>query len=185
MILTQALIETLTREWASGISSAEIGRRMGISKNAVVGKAHRLRLPARQSPIKARDPNKIRPRAAFARPSAGRGLFSRVTRPATTSRPSAGEPRAAATTAHGVSSSTNLPEVVTPPRVFSHLPCRWIEGDRRTCDAPVRENARGRASGYCPEHFAIVYEPPRKKQSEPREPRMEWARNRGALWLKA
>ena len=30
----------------------EIGRRMGISKNAVVGKAHRLNLPARPSPIR-------------------------------------------------------------------------------------------------------------------------------------
>ena len=28
--------------WSEGYSTAEIGRRMGISKNAVVGKAHRL-----------------------------------------------------------------------------------------------------------------------------------------------
>src|ERR1700721_115884 len=35
-----------------GPSTAEIGRRMGISKNAVVGKAHRLDLPARPSPIR-------------------------------------------------------------------------------------------------------------------------------------
>src|SRR3954465_6628640 len=38
--------------WAEGLSTAEIGRRMGISKNAVVGKAHRLNLPARPSPIR-------------------------------------------------------------------------------------------------------------------------------------
>lgn len=38
--------------WAEGHSTAEIGRRMHISKNAVVGKAHRLDLPARPSPIK-------------------------------------------------------------------------------------------------------------------------------------
>jgi GcrA cell cycle regulator len=28
--------------WGEGHSTAEIGRRMGVSKNAVVGKAHRL-----------------------------------------------------------------------------------------------------------------------------------------------
>jgi GcrA cell cycle regulator len=38
--------------WAEGLSTAEIGRRMGISKNAVVGKAHRLNLPPRPSPIR-------------------------------------------------------------------------------------------------------------------------------------
>ncbi len=38
--------------WAEGHSTAEIGRRMGVSKNAVVGKAHRLNLPPRPSPIR-------------------------------------------------------------------------------------------------------------------------------------
>lgn len=47
--------ETITRlrvMWDEGLSTAEIGRRMGVSKNAVVGKAHRLSLPARPSPIR-------------------------------------------------------------------------------------------------------------------------------------
>jgi GcrA cell cycle regulator len=38
--------------WTEGHSTAEIGRRLGVSKNAVVGKAHRLDLPARPSPIR-------------------------------------------------------------------------------------------------------------------------------------
>ena len=38
--------------WAEGFSTAEIGRRMGITKNAVVGKAHRLQLSSRPSPIR-------------------------------------------------------------------------------------------------------------------------------------
>ena len=42
---------TLTSEWAAGFSTAEIGRRMGISKNSVIGRAHRLQLPSRGSPI--------------------------------------------------------------------------------------------------------------------------------------
>jgi GcrA cell cycle regulator len=43
---------TLRDLWAEGYSTAEIGRRMGVTKNAVVGKAHRLDLPARSSPIR-------------------------------------------------------------------------------------------------------------------------------------
>ena len=45
-------IARLRALWAEGLSTAEIGRRMAISKNAVVGKAHRLNLPARPSPIR-------------------------------------------------------------------------------------------------------------------------------------
>ena len=45
-------ITRLRALWAEGHSTAEIGRRMGISKNAVVGKAHRLNLSARPSPIR-------------------------------------------------------------------------------------------------------------------------------------
>ena len=38
--------------WAEGHSTAEIGRRMGLTKNSIVGKAHRLNLPPRPSPIR-------------------------------------------------------------------------------------------------------------------------------------
>ena len=49
---TDDRIRELRQLWSEGHSTAEIGRRMGISKNAVVGKAHRLDLPARPSPIR-------------------------------------------------------------------------------------------------------------------------------------
>lgn len=48
---TPSLEAELTKLWAEGHSTAEIGRRMGMTKNAVVGKAHRLDLPSRPSPI--------------------------------------------------------------------------------------------------------------------------------------
>ena len=37
--------------WNQGLTTIEIGRRLGVTKNSVVGKAHRLDLPKRQSPI--------------------------------------------------------------------------------------------------------------------------------------
>jgi GcrA cell cycle regulator len=45
-------IAELRRLWAAGPSTAEIGRILGCGKNAVVGKAHRLGLPSRPSPIR-------------------------------------------------------------------------------------------------------------------------------------
>jgi GcrA cell cycle regulator len=44
-------IQELRKLWAEGLSTRRIGERMGISKNAVVGKAHRLGLPERESPV--------------------------------------------------------------------------------------------------------------------------------------
>lgn len=46
-------VNTLMALWGEGISTSEIGRRLGVTKNAVVGKVHRLGLPKRNSPIKS------------------------------------------------------------------------------------------------------------------------------------
>ncbi len=53
MTWTGNRIEALKRLWREGLSTAQIGREIGVSKNAVVGKVHRLKLPSRPSPIKS------------------------------------------------------------------------------------------------------------------------------------
>lgn len=55
---TDETIARLKELWAEGLSTAEIGRRLSITKNAVVGKAHRLSLPPRPSPIRRSDKSK-------------------------------------------------------------------------------------------------------------------------------
>ena len=52
-IWTSELIDQLVVLWDQGLPTAEIGRRLAISKNAVIGKAHRLALKARPSPLKS------------------------------------------------------------------------------------------------------------------------------------
>lgn len=50
---TPERIAALIALWGEDISTSEIGRRLGITKNAVIGKVHRLGLPKRRpSPIK-------------------------------------------------------------------------------------------------------------------------------------
>ena len=51
-----SMISTLRALWDKGLSASQIGLRMGVTKNGIVGKSHRLGLPARPSPI-YRDPN--------------------------------------------------------------------------------------------------------------------------------
>ena len=65
-------IDRLRALWAEGHSTAEIGRRMNVSKNAVVGKAHRLNLASRPSPIR-RDGEKT-PRRRLPRRASGSTL---------------------------------------------------------------------------------------------------------------
>ncbi|WP_299621390.1 GcrA family cell cycle regulator [Pelagibius sp.] len=52
MTWTEERVAELMRLWEAGRSASEIGRLLGVSKNSVVGKAHRMKLAARPSPIK-------------------------------------------------------------------------------------------------------------------------------------
>ena len=51
-------IEQLTRLWEEGVTTAEIGRRIGVTKNAVIGKVHRIGLVPRvvkEAPVRRRN----------------------------------------------------------------------------------------------------------------------------------
>ena len=50
---TEERLETLKNLWKEGLSISQIGEKLGVTRNAVAGKAHRLGLPKRQSPISA------------------------------------------------------------------------------------------------------------------------------------
>lgn len=70
---TPERVSSLMALWGEGVSTSEIGRRLGVTKNAVVGKVHRLGLPKRNSPIKAEKPETggtVTPIAAAPVPSA-------------------------------------------------------------------------------------------------------------------
>jgi GcrA cell cycle regulator len=133
-------IETLRALWAEGLSTAEIGRRMGVSKNAVVGKAHRLNLPARPSPIRRDGAPSPRPPAP--RPIVARPIAPRPVRPATPPPPPPPAPRPA------------------PPRHVSRAgarSCSWPIGEPGTrgfhfcgCEALP-------GKPYCAEHAAVAY----------------------------
>ena len=45
-------VSALIALWNEGLSTSVIGERLGVTKNAVVGKVHRLGLPQRGSPFK-------------------------------------------------------------------------------------------------------------------------------------
>jgi len=57
IVWTDSRVEKLKKLWSGGLTTGEIGKRLGVSKNAVVGKAHRLGLKSRPSPIRRNPKN--------------------------------------------------------------------------------------------------------------------------------
>ena len=59
MSWTDERIEQLKQMWGKGLTASQIADELGgVSRNAVIGKAHRLGLKSRPSPVKANEPAK-------------------------------------------------------------------------------------------------------------------------------
>jgi GcrA cell cycle regulator len=70
MSWTDERIEKLTKMWEGGATASQIAEELGgVSRNAVIGKAHRLGLKARPSPVKPNDKSEAAP-AKAPRPAA-------------------------------------------------------------------------------------------------------------------
>lgn len=62
MSWTDERIETLRKMWEGGATASQIADELGgVSRNAVIGKAHRLGLKSRPSPVKANDKPAAKP----------------------------------------------------------------------------------------------------------------------------
>jgi len=62
MSWTEERIATLTKMWEGGATASQIAEKLGgVSRNAVIGKAHRLGLKSRPSPVKANDAPAAKP----------------------------------------------------------------------------------------------------------------------------
>ncbi len=61
MSWTDEKIDKLKSLWGKGLTASQIATEIGdgISRNAVIGKAHRLKLPSRPSPVKGAPEKKV------------------------------------------------------------------------------------------------------------------------------
>src|SRR3954454_16485290 len=95
MSWTDERIERLTILWTQGITASQIADELGgVSRNAVIGKAHRLGLQSRPSPVKPNEENE-----EFAAPAAAAepARAAAPSAPVQTASPApAAQPRAAA-----------------------------------------------------------------------------------------
>ncbi|MBE9604688.1 GcrA cell cycle regulator [Acetobacteraceae bacterium H6797] len=165
---TSEAIDVLRGLWAEGHSTAEIGRRMGVSKNAVVGKAHRLNLPARPSPIRRESEAPAATVAAAAPPQPAPRMAPppRPAAPAVAREPA--PPRPTAPVAASPATPPR-PPVAAPPPVAPRAPvlrtfpragarsCCWPIGEPGTSDFRFCTAEALTAKPYCAEHASVAY----------------------------
>lgn len=111
MSWTDERIEKLTKMWEGGATASQIADELGgVSRNAVIGKAHRLGLKARPSPVKAteKDAEPVAP------PKTAKAAEPAVPRPVPRSAPAAA-PRAAPVAAPVAVAAPSTPQ----PRIVS------------------------------------------------------------------
>ena len=120
MSWTEERIATLTKMWESGSTASQIADELGgVSRNAVIGKAHRLGLKSRPSPVKAKEKKpaakKKEAAPAVAKPAAPKPKPAvRREDPAPAPAPAAERPAAAATPSQPLPDKReDLPKIVS------------------------------------------------------------------------
>ncbi len=134
-------IAKLKKLWSEGLTTGEIGKRLGVSKNAVVGKAHRLGLKGRPSPIKRQDAT------AVAAPSGHA--------PASGSTP---------VTSHAAPKKEAV-KIFTLTDL-THNTCRWPIGDPKHEDFRFCGKQVYPGKPYCLDHCAQAYVGSNKPRNE-------------------
>jgi GcrA cell cycle regulator len=139
MSWTDERIATLKKMWEGGATASQIADELGgVSRNAVIGKAHRLGLKARPSPVKANDEKAERKAVAAKaplprKPAPAAPPRARVVRPA-----QADAPVSAPGGAHAGSPSQPLPNP-TPdlPKIVSVGPGGFLRQGPGDQQAPI------------------------------------------------
>ena len=163
---TDNVVSRLRQLWVEGHATAEIGRRIGASKNAVVGKAHRLDLPGRPSPIAQ---NTKQPRRSLKTPT-----MPRVAKIVPVAAPAPAPPPPTFPTPLLIGATVAATSATPPKPAVNVLPsqskdvsrsfgprasrtCCWPIGEPGTktfrfCDAPVESR-----TPYCLDHARKAY----------------------------
>jgi len=162
-VWTEGTIARLRALWAERHSTAEIGRHLGVSKNAVVGKAHRLQLPQRPNPIQRGGASTGTPRSTAPRRTQKSSLL-----PPRRAPRSCRQPLPASQLRDRCGGECRPVPPVTaaamPPKLGSK-PCCWPLGEPsrpgfRFCGAPAVQS-----KPYCPAHDDLAHVRPRASRS--------------------
>jgi len=151
-------VTTLKKLWLEGLSASQIAKQLGgVTRNAVIGKVHRLGLAGR------------------AQPSAPTRTVYRAPRPprVVTPRP---QPTVAASAQKVLEPVTNkelamlleTPGSATIHTLGAHM-CKWPIGDPAEDSFTFCGRRAGGEGPYCADHARVAYAPPTKRRASGNE----------------
>ena len=158
---TEDRVETLKKLWLEGQSASQIAKHLtGVTRNAVIGKVHRLGLSGRATPSQPA-------RTTFKAPRPARPV---TTAPPVVRRPM--EPVQAVVVAPAPRPVTPFVELAGTATVLTlgrHM-CKWPIGDPSSDEFTFCGRRAGDEGPYCVEHARVAYQPQQaKKKTGPTE----------------
>ena len=142
-------VSKLRELWDQGLPTAQIGKLLGFTKNAVVGKAHRIGLERRPSPIRR---TAVKPDRKKARSPIIPKLNFEVKKDEVKENP--------------VHQQTFQPLVKNLFTKSVKRGCEWPEGHPDESDFKFCGKERFEDKPYCIDHCAVAYVIPEKEESE-------------------
>ena len=164
-------VELLKKLWAEGLSASQIaGRLGGVTRNAVIGKVHRLGLSGRATTSRMKS---LRPRprvtanAMAKRPSNTRARFGSV-----------GNPSVRALYQPDAEPFTAVEELVIPLaerktiQTLTECSCRWPIGDPQHDEFHFCGKDKVMGLPYCEFHARRAFQPPQPRRRDREMPAM-------------
>jgi GcrA cell cycle regulator len=166
---TDERVELLRKLWAEGLSASQIAAQMGgVSRNAVIGKVHRLKLSGRgkqtSSQPRAKKPtatgSSVRTSSVPRQSTSGPRVSSHTHAIGATALKADYEVRAVSATVLEFVPALVAPE---PKRIklveLSERTCKWPIGDPMAQDFAFCGHESGDAGPYCQFHAKLAYQP--------------------------
>ena len=144
---TDERVEKLKKLWAEGLSASQIAAQLGgVSRNAVIGKVHRLGL-------------------------AGRATAPRVERPRPAPQPRLHTPRVSVMRAEPVVEEPlePMPENAVTVVDLNASVCRWPLGDPSTAEFRFCGRKAKAGAPYCEAHVRMAYQPAQSRRDRDRD----------------
>lgn len=163
---TEERVELLKKLWADGLSASQIAGRMGgVTRNAVIGKVHRLGLSGRAKTSAA--PAQPRPRKAARTPS--HPLTHRPAAPGNAVPAFLPEPRSEPRHEPDIALDEDvvipMSERVTIMELRDSM-CRWPMGDPTTPEFRFCGAKAATSLPYCTHHCRMAYQPAAERRRD-------------------
>lgn len=169
---TEQRIEMLRKLWGQGQTASQIATLLGgVTRNAVIGKAHRLGLTGRPSPIK-RDGTEAGSSAPRRKSAGSQRRQQPAIAPMPNIRPAAAAPMSAESTpSAGILNTSVAPEARPSEPAMAKAPsaprnaavqagsksCSWPVGDPKQAGFHFCGDSAEPGRPYCAHHCAIAY----------------------------